>query len=157
MSYCRFSSDNHGCDVYVYDDDLTGGIAINVAAERLVLPPIPSLLGGAMMTSLFAWSGGAWDQSALSVVYPSRLRRLVAGAAFKLALLWEHWLHRPTVRHMPRRRIGGKWDGASFRCATATEAGLRLDELVGLGYRVPGWLIDEFLPEGGHEPDRAGD
>lgn len=153
MSYCRFSSDNHRSDVYVYDDDLTGGIAICVAAERLVLPPIPSLLGGAMMLRLFAWSGGAWDRSTKSVIYPSRVRRIVAGVAFKLSLLWESWLHRPTVRHMPRRRIGGKWDGASFRCSTRANAGLRLNELVGLGYRVPEWVIEEFLPSADHEAD----
>lgn len=34
MSYCRFSSDNHRCDLYVYDD-VNGGWTIHVANKRL--------------------------------------------------------------------------------------------------------------------------
>ena len=42
MSYCRWSSMNSMCDVYVYEDD-AGGWTTHVAAKRRVLPPIPSL------------------------------------------------------------------------------------------------------------------
>lgn len=42
MSYCRFSSNDFQCDVYVYED-VTGGFTTHVAANRLVysdpLPP----------------------------------------------------------------------------------------------------------------------
>ena len=34
MSYCRWSSDDYGCDLYVYGSD--AGIAIYVAARRVV-------------------------------------------------------------------------------------------------------------------------
>lgn len=45
MSYCRWSSDDHQCDVYVYDD-VHGGITTHVAGKRRVFadalpPPIP--------------------------------------------------------------------------------------------------------------------
>ena len=42
MSYCRWSSMNSMCDVYVYEDD-AGGWTTHVAAKRRILPPIPSL------------------------------------------------------------------------------------------------------------------
>lgn len=46
MSYCRFSSMNHGCDVYVYAD-AAGGYTCHVAANKRVsdkpCPEIPRL------------------------------------------------------------------------------------------------------------------
>ena len=35
MSYCRWSTDDHMCDLYVYDS-CSGGIAIHISANRLV-------------------------------------------------------------------------------------------------------------------------
>ena len=41
MSYCRFSSDDHQCDVYVYAD-CRGGYTTHVAARRRVFnEPLP--------------------------------------------------------------------------------------------------------------------
>ena len=41
MSYCRFSTDDYECDLYVYDDT-NGGITIHVARVRRVLKePLP--------------------------------------------------------------------------------------------------------------------
>lgn len=44
MSYCRWSSDNHACDVYVYKD-YTGCFMTHVAANKPigVIPPIPKM------------------------------------------------------------------------------------------------------------------
>ena len=33
MSYCRFSSDDYGCDAYVYED-VSGGFTIHLAGRR---------------------------------------------------------------------------------------------------------------------------
>ena len=35
MSYCRWSTDDHMCDLYVYDS-VSGGIAIHIAGNRLI-------------------------------------------------------------------------------------------------------------------------
>ena len=42
MSYCRFSSDNYACDVYVYES-CYGGFDVHVAAYRYVgdIPKLP--------------------------------------------------------------------------------------------------------------------
>ncbi len=41
MSYCRWSTDDYMCDLYVYDS-VSGGIAIHVAGNRLIYKePIP--------------------------------------------------------------------------------------------------------------------
>ncbi|WP_344250997.1 hypothetical protein, partial [Isoptericola hypogeus] len=41
MSYCRWSSDDHQCDVYVYED-VAGGWTTHVAGRRWVLAePLP--------------------------------------------------------------------------------------------------------------------
>ncbi|WP_314435823.1 hypothetical protein [Massilia timonae] len=42
MSYCRFSSDNFGCDVYVYEH-VAGGFVTHVAGNRIVgdVPKLP--------------------------------------------------------------------------------------------------------------------
>ena len=41
MSYCRWSSDDHQCDVYVYEDCM-GGFTTHVAANRLKFnQPLP--------------------------------------------------------------------------------------------------------------------
>lgn len=41
MSYCRWSTDDHMCDLYVYDS-VSGGIAIHVAGNRIIYKePLP--------------------------------------------------------------------------------------------------------------------
>lgn len=41
MSYCRWSTDDHMCDLYVYDS-VSGGISIHVAGNRLIYKePLP--------------------------------------------------------------------------------------------------------------------
>ena len=44
MSYCRFSSDNFKCDVYVYED-VMGGFTIHVAASKIIgnAPELPNI------------------------------------------------------------------------------------------------------------------
>jgi len=47
MSYCRFSTDDYTCDLYVYDD-AGGGVTVHVAGSRYLyrredLPPVVPL------------------------------------------------------------------------------------------------------------------
>ena len=53
MSYCRWSSMNGRCDVYVYED-VAGGWTTHVAVKRRVLPPIPSLPLGRVPNRIWA-------------------------------------------------------------------------------------------------------
>lgn len=57
MSYCRWSSMNDMCDVYVYED-VAGGWTTHVATKRRILPPIPSLPLGRVPTRLWL----LWDR-----------------------------------------------------------------------------------------------
>lgn len=57
MSYCRWSSMNDMCDVYVYED-VAGGWTTHVAFRRRALPPIPSLPLGRVPTRLWL----LWDR-----------------------------------------------------------------------------------------------
>ncbi len=45
MSYCRWSSDDFGCDLYCYED-VNGGWTTHVARNRVIgeVPPMPDLL-----------------------------------------------------------------------------------------------------------------
>lgn len=46
MSYCRFSTDNYRCDLYIYAD-CAGGFTIHVAGSRYVADtPIPEIPDG---------------------------------------------------------------------------------------------------------------
>ncbi len=44
MSYCRFSSDNFKCDVYVYED-ISGGYTIHIATSKIIgnAPELPNI------------------------------------------------------------------------------------------------------------------
>lgn len=56
MSYCRFSSDDHQCDVYVYAD-CHGGYTTHVAARRRVFAePLPPKIEVSSDT-IDAWLG----------------------------------------------------------------------------------------------------
>jgi len=43
MSYCRWSSDNYQCDLYMYED-CSGGWTLHMAGRRFVdpVPPVPN-------------------------------------------------------------------------------------------------------------------
>jgi len=89
MSYCRWSSDDFGCDLYVYASD--GGYTIHVAARRVVgdvpkLPPVTEVPVEAWVAAYQAQAdfiktaerrpiGGAWDGASL---YPIDARTCLA-------------------------------------------------------------------------------
>jgi hypothetical protein len=54
MSYCRWSSDDFGCDVYVYED-VSGGWTTHVARFKVLgeIPKIPPMTGDPAWPELF--------------------------------------------------------------------------------------------------------
>lgn len=129
MSYCRFSSDNWWSDVYVYQS--AGGWITHVAGMRGVIRPVPDIIS----CSFSAWLCGR------------------GGAAYKawirFALLWQRFLHRPSLRLIPMRPIGLPHDGETFTADTPSECADTLECLRSLGYRVPQRAIDALREEAG--------
>ena len=146
MSYCRFSSMNMMCDVYVYQD-CRGGWTTHVASVRRVIPPIPSVMTGSLMMLVHRWSGANWNSDAGSIEYPSRWRKHVAKAWFCFAAWWQTYIHGGSLQLIPRRKIGLPEDGGTFNDATAEECADRLEALRSLGYRVPQYAIDALREE----------
>jgi hypothetical protein len=81
MSYCRWSSNNSMCDVYVYED-VAGGWTTHVAAKRRVLPPIPSLPLGRVPNRIWA----LWERRvralSLRLIPMRRIGLLYDGCSF---------------------------------------------------------------------------
>lgn len=146
MSYCRFSSLNMMCDVYVYQD-CYGGWTTHVASARRVIPPIPSLLDGRFMTRVHRWTGANWNSGTRNVEYPSRWRKHVANVWFRFAAWWQTYIHGISLKIIPMREIGLPEDGETFNDATAEDCAARLEYLRALGYRVPQYAIDALRDE----------
>lgn len=107
MSYCRWSSDDHTSDVYVYfAGDEHGGFVTEVAGRRYLLPDgLPPELD-VMSTPTLLWLERHQER-----------QRILKAAAL-----------------VP---IGLPHDGASFRDPTPRECAARLRCLAAVGYRVP--------------------
>lgn len=119
MSYCRWSSDDFQCDVYVYED--VGGFwSTNVAGRRRVIPPdvlasFPVSVDGDM---------AAWF---------ARHRALMEW----MATTEQQWVD---LSHLPSA-------GESFRDDTPGECADRLEALRAEGFNVPQYAIDELRAE----------
>ncbi len=146
MSYCRFSSMNMMCDVYVYQD-CRGGWTTHVANARPVIPPIPSFLYGQFLTRVHRWTGANWNSGTRNVEYPSRWRRCVSKAFFRFAAWWQTYIHGGSLKLIPMRKIGLPEDGETFNDTTAEDCADRLEVLRALGYRVPQYAIDALREE----------
>lgn len=121
MSYCRWSSDDFRCDVYVYESE--EGWRTHVAAVRVVhsgpLPdPIPPLAPDAGRAQLEAWAEG--------VVARNRAVRALA---------------------VERQPIGLPCDGASYIDPTPGACADTLARLLAMGYHVPQEVIDDLREE----------
>jgi hypothetical protein len=146
MSYCRFSSLNMMCDVYVYQG-CGGGWTTHVASARPVIPPIPSLLDGQFMTRVHRWTGANWNSGTRNFEYPSRWRKHVANVWFRFAAWWQTYIHGGSIKLIPMRSIGLPMDGETFNDATAEACASLLEALRALGYRVPQYAIDALRDE----------
>lgn len=150
MSYCRFSSMNWMCDVYVYEH-CDGGWTTHVAGRRRAIPPIPSL-----PLHRFPRWGGRWDQERRETLYPTRWHRLAAHIGFRIYGLWDRLLHQPTLDLIPLRDIGLPHDGAAFNDETPGKCADRLEALRAIGYKVPQYAIDALREEATTPPEAPG-
>lgn len=139
MSYCRFSSNNFWCDVYVYED-VYGGWTTHVAGYRHIIRPIP-LLPSWWITCL-----GRYDIDAKRVLYPNRFIAAFAWVWLRIYFTFMR-LHNWSVGVIPRRKIGLPHDGARFNDATAKDCADRLIYLHDLGYKVPRSAVNALLVE----------
>ena len=146
MSYCRFSSMNWACDVYVYEN-CGGRWTTHVAGNRRMFQPIPDILDGRLSVAVSRWSGGYWDKAARKMAYPQRWRGVLAGWWFALVSFWHERIHMASLRAIPLRPIGLQFDGETFSDNTPTECAARLEWLRGLGYTVPQHAIDALRSE----------
>lgn len=119
MSYCRWSSDDFRCDVYVYAD-ARGGWTTHVAARRHVLDePLPA---------------------------PVDLPREFTPAEFDAWYARERAVH-AIVDRAELVAIGLPHDGDTFNDPTPGTCADRLDGLRRVGYVVPQYAIDALREE----------
>lgn len=141
MSYCRFSSMNWRCDVYVYED-VSGGWTTHVAGRRRRIPPIPDLPFGRLPRF-----GGTLDKVSRRVVYPNRLNAFLAKLFFNFAAFWHNKVHMLSLHLIPLRPIGLPHDGERFNDDTPEDCAYTLERLRSMGYVVPQYAIDALRRE----------
>ena len=117
MSYCRWSSDQFQCDVYVYED-CNGGWTTHVAGMRSVelSPKMP------------------WRWLKVPIIGALMWRRYTR--------LSKHWSETRTLVE-----IGLPHDGESFNDHCPICCADRLVELRDMGYNVPQYAIDSLMAE----------
>lgn len=118
MSYCRWSTDDYQCDVYVYGDT-RGGWTTHVASARYAYKePLPAEVefDPADDTSWSAW-----------LARREAVQRMVDEA--------------------DRVAIGLPHDGETFNDDTPGDCADRLERLRGLGYRVPQDAVEALRQE----------
>lgn len=127
MSYCRWSSDDFQCDLYVYED-VAGGFMIHVAA-RARRPPAetrPPPIG--------RW----WERSDEGIEDFTARSKAV-----------EAWLD-----SAPWQDIGLPHDGQSILTEDAVSCADEVERLRGLGYRVPDGVIEALREEASETTDQ---
>jgi|WetSurMetagenome_2_1015567.scaffolds.fasta_scaffold148707_3 hypothetical protein len=107
MSYCRFSSDNFNCDLYIYED-VSGGFTTHVASNRQ-----------RTWIKLFYW---ITDKRLKFGNYKTRWRRF---RLFKIPLFLTH------------KKIDGAFDGKTFNDDTISDVLKKVDALKRCGYKIP--------------------
>ena len=119
MSYCRFSSDDFMCDVYVYET-IHGGFQVHVAGNRLVYKePIPP-----------------------EVPIPEKNE----GPEFE-AFVSRYRTMQRMRDEAEREYIDLPYAGDTFGFSSAGECANKLEELRTLGYNVPQYAIDALREE----------
>lgn len=146
MSYCRWSSMNWMCDVYVYAD-CNGGWTTHVASARRMMPPIPDISFGGISSFIYRWSGAVWDKETRKVVYPSKVKKSLAGLWWSFSSFWHNRIHMGSLHVIPLRPIRLKHDGESFNDETAQDCADRLEYLRSVGYKVDQCAIERLRGE----------
>lgn len=138
MSYCRLSSDNFRCDVYVYGSE-TGWVT-HVAGRQYAWPLLPSAFWAYM--AFTRWAGVRWDTLGPRrrvATWGFRLLRRIFLVWERLQTLWQSWT--PLV---PIRRPHA---GQAFCDPTPQACADRLVSLRALGYRIPDAAIRRLRDE----------
>lgn len=118
MAFCRWSSMNHGCDIYLYAD-VNGGYTCHVASKKHVADePCPELPG-------YPALGNLSPQEFAAIIQAQR-----------------EWVEKSEL--VP---IGKEYDGKSFYSYERDEMVEILRNLKRLGYRMPQGLIDLIADE----------
>lgn len=146
MSYCRWSSMNWMCDVYVYED-VGGGWTTHVAGQRRAIPPVPDILASSLSMALHRWSGCYFDRESRAIVYPLRWRGIAYRMWTRLSTFWHNRVHMGSLHLIPLRPIGLPHDGESFNDPSPVDCADRLERLRALGYKVPQRAIDALRGE----------
>lgn len=118
MAYCRWSSLDYGCDIYLYAD-VNGGYTCHVASKKRVAaepcPPLPT-------------------HKELEAMSVEEFRAILQAQ--------RDWAEEADL--IP---IGMEYDGKSFYSYDRDEMVEILKKLKRVGYRMPEWLIDEIANE----------
>lgn len=126
MSYCRWSSDGHNCDVYVYESE--HGYVCHVAARKIInlheAPHVPSFFD--YNTPL---DGKISDSDIQDFIIKNRA--------------WMEWLDKSAIRE----NIGLEHDGETFSSDEPGDMAEILIMLKQMGYQVPQYAIDSLLEE----------
>lgn len=118
MSYCRWSTDDFQCDVYVYAD-ARGGWTTHVASNRYAYKePLPPVV------ECDPDNEEVWQ-----------------------AWLARHEVMRRLIDEADRVTIGLPHDGETYNDDTPSQCADRLEMLKGLGYVVPQDAIDSLRQE----------
>jgi hypothetical protein len=141
MSYCRFSSMNWRCDVYVYQD-VAGVWVTQAAGRRRIFAPIPDL--PLMRLPRF---GGTSNHETRRMDYPSRWHALGARIVFGFAAFWHNRIHMASLRLIPLRQITLPFAGETFVEDNPSDCADLLELLRSAGYVVPQDAIDELREE----------
>jgi hypothetical protein len=124
MSYCRFSSDNWNCDVYVYEN-CSGGWTTHVADRRLWVRPIPAM-----------------DHLKIT----TKVNVFILWIRIKLWRI-RYTLNVLSLKLIPLRRSNLPYAGETFNDPTPQQCAARLVSLLKLGYKVPDFAIQALLNE----------
>lgn len=117
MSYCRWSSSNFGCDLYVYEDT-GGGWTIHVAANRVV---------GHVPEVVWPIDPNDPEANARFATTQSEQTKFVVSAK--------------------REPIALPHAGETFNLPTALACAEKVEELAALGYRVPAYVAATLREE----------
>jgi len=118
MSYCRWSSDNWMCDVYVYEAEI--GFTIHVAGSKYVdeipkVPPMPH-----------EGTDEQWDE--WFKLYNAQMEAV-----------------KKSAKNM--KKIGGIYDGQTFICDDQKATIEKLRDIKEHGYNVPEFVFESLQEE----------
>lgn len=120
MSYCRWSTDDFACDLYIYEDT-GGGWTIHIARARLTEPAPP-----------VSWPGEDWDGTDTEATDE---------------FVRTHNAQMEHVATAEREVITLPHAGETLHLATAGDCADECERLRALGYRFPDYVITALRAE----------